>query len=331
MRQDKITSPGQILDITSAYWKSCTLHAAVMLDVFTAIGASTATASEVADRLAVGDNELLLLLNALTAMGLLVKNGDRFGNSKIAAASLVKGAPGYLGHIIAHHHHLVDGWAQLADAIKKGGPVHMRDFGEEAERESFLLGMHNLAMANAPLLAKEIDLKDRSHLLDLGGGPGTYAIHFCLANPELRATIFDRPTTEEYARRTTSKFGVGDRVSFIGGDFTAEAIHGRYDAVWMSQILHSNGPKTCREIIGNAVTALQPGGIVMIHEFFLDDTMAAPLFPALFSLNMLINNGVGRSYSAGEIADMLRNENVRDIHRLTYQGPNDSYVLCGTV
>ena len=32
-----------------------------------------------------------------------------------------------------------------------------------------------------------------------------------------------------------------------------------------------------------------------------------------------------------QIADMLEQHGVKDIRRLPFQGPNDSYVLCGTV
>jgi predicted O-methyltransferase YrrM len=331
VQREPITSPGQILDIASAYWKSCTLHAAVKLDIFSILSTRELTAGELADELSLGKKELLQLLNALTALGLLIKTGDRFANTELASSCLDRKAASYLGHIITHHHHLVDSWSQLADAVAHGGPVSSRDHGEEAERKSFLLGMHDLALANAPKLAKQLDLTNRKHLLDLGGGPGTYAIHFCLANPHLRATIFDRPTTEPYAHKMIEEFQIADRITFIGGDFSLNPIPGRYDVAWLSQILHSNGPKACRKIIDNTIAALEPGGIIMIHEFFLNDTMAGPLYPALFSLNMLINNGVGRSYSAGEISEMLQQGGARDIYRLSYQGPNDSYILCAAV
>ena len=80
-------------------------------------------------------------------------------------------------------------------------PVEKRSHGDEVERESFQLGMFNLAMAIAPTIAASVNLEGRRHLLDLGGGPGTHAIHFCLANPTLRATIYDRRTTEPFARK----------------------------------------------------------------------------------------------------------------------------------
>ena len=80
-------------------------------------------------------------------------------------------------------------WSQLDEAVRSGRPVRGRvSFEDEAKRESFLMGMFNNAMQIAPGLAKTIDLSGRRHFLDLGGGPGTYAIHFCLNHPQLKGT-----------------------------------------------------------------------------------------------------------------------------------------------
>lgn len=328
MERENIVSPGQIMDMASAYWKSCTLHAGVKLGLFNAIGTNAATADGLADRLGLDRRGTATLLNALTAMGLLAKENGNYRNTDIAVACLTKSSGQYLGDIIMHHHHLVDGWNQLDSAVRTGHAVDSRTPDEEQERQSFLLGMHNIAMGNAPRLSGLIDLDGHKKLLDLGGGPGTYAIHFCLANPHLSATIFDRPTTEPYARKIAQQFRMDARIAFVAGDFTTDPLPGGHDVAWLSQILHSNGPEACQTILNKTAKALMPGGLIMIHEFYLNDTLAGPLFPALFSLNMLLNNGEGRSYSAGQIGEMLDKAGFTDIQRHPYQGPNDAYVLC---
>jgi cyclopropane fatty-acyl-phospholipid synthase-like methyltransferase len=208
----------------------------------------------------------------------------------------------------------------------------MRSYGEDAERESFLMGMFNLAMGIAPKIVAQIDLQGKGRLLDLGGGPGTYAIHFCQSNPELRAVIFDHHTTRPFAENTVEKFQLTERIEFIGGDFNSDDISGGpYDAAWLSHILHSNGPEVCQNIIDKTVAAMSPGGLLMIHEFILDNDKSGPEFPALFSLNMLVNNEEGRSYSEAELAAMLKKAGVKEITRHPFQGPNDSSILYGTV
>ncbi|MEW6218043.1 MAG: methyltransferase [Thermodesulfobacteriota bacterium] len=327
----EITSAGQILSLSTGYWQASTLHAGVRLGVFTVLNEGGRSGEEVAAATGAHPRATTVLLNALAAMGLLQKTGDRFTNGPAAARFLVEGTPGYIGYIILHHHHLVDGWAQLDTAVRTGEAVEKRSYGEERERESFQLGMFNLAMAIAPRLAAEIDLAGRRRLLDLGGGPGTYAIHFCLANPGLTAVIFDRPTTEPFARATVERFGLAGRIDFAAGDFNQTPLPAGCDVAWLSQILHSNGPEACQRLIRKTRDALAPGGLVMVHEFLLDDSHAAPLFPALFSLNMLVNNGNGRSYSEGDLRAMLQEAGLKDIRRLAFVGPNDSGIVAGTV
>ncbi len=321
---------GQLLSTSSAYWRSSTIHAAVKLDVFSVINEDRLTAEEVSGRVGGRVRSVAMLLNALTALGLLEHDNSTYKNTEFSRTTLVKGEPGYIGYIIMHHFHLVDGWAQLHEAVLSGAPVEKRSYGDAAERESFQLGMFNLAMAIAPSIAAAINLDGRRHLLDLGGGPGTHAIHFCLANPELRATIYDLQTTEPFARETSAKFGVADRIDFIAGDFNADALPGQYDVAWLSQIIHSNSFEECEALISKTVKALEPGGLILVHDFFLNETLDGPLFPALFSLNMLLHNP-GRSYSEKEVRDMLQQAGAEDIHRLDFTGPNDSAILCGTV
>lgn len=325
-------NPGKLMSVSSGYWAGCTLQAAVRLQIFTGLASGPLTAPELAARLECNSRAMELLLDALSALGLLVKQGEVYLNSEAAAELLVTDSPRYLGHIILHHHHLLDGWAQLDRAVKTGGPVARRSYGVETERESFLLGMFNLAMAIAPTIAREVDLGGCQRLLDLGGGPGTYAIHFCLANPGLTAVIFDRPATEPFARRTAERFGVSDRITFIGGDFNLDGFDGGpYDVAWLSHVLHSNGREACEQLLAKVTAAMMPGGRILVHDFILDDQKDGPEFPALFSLNMLLANNGGRSYSELEIREMLEKAGVEDITRYQFRAPNDSSILAGVV
>jgi predicted O-methyltransferase YrrM len=321
-----------LLKVSGSFWHSCTLHAAVELELFTVIGDEQLGAEEVAGRLAADVRGVTVLLNAATAMGLLVRNEDRYANSPASRSLLVKDSPDYIGYIIHHHHHLVSAWSRLPEAVRTGRPVRSRSFhGNGKERESFLMGMYNLAVAIAPKVATQIDLSGRRHLLDLGGGPGTYAIHFCLAHPELRATIYDLPSSRPFALETLERFAVSERIAFVAGDYLHDQVPGSYDVAWLSHILHGEGPEDCEGIIGKTVAALEAGGLILIHDFILDDTMDGPLFPALFALNMLVNTPRGRAYSEAQIREMLRTAGVREVTRLPFRGPNDSGVLQGVV
>ena len=166
---------GELLSTSSSYWRGCSLQAGVRLDIFTAIANDCLSLSEIATRIEADERGTEYLLNALSAMGLLVKEDGYYSNSEASLEFFSCNSPKYMGYIILHHHHILDGWAQLHEAVKTGSPVEKRSYGEEIERESFLMGMFNLAMGIAPRVASQIDLSDRHRLLDLGGGPGTYS------------------------------------------------------------------------------------------------------------------------------------------------------------
>ena len=324
-------NPGKLLELSGYFWKTCTLHAAVKLDVFTCLGDEHLESAEVSDRLKTSTRGTERLLNALVAMELLTKADDKYVNTSSAREFLSKDSPKYLGNIIMHHHHLVESWSQLDQAVQSGRPIRKRSaFNDEEWRESFLMGMFNMAMNMAPMLIPRIDISSRRHLLDLGGGPGTYAIHFCRHNPRLKATVFDLPTTRPFAEKTIAHFELSDRINFVEGNYLKDDIEGPFDVAWLSHILHGESPDGCKTIIQKAIAALESGGIIIIHEFILDNSMDGPLFPALFSLNMLLGTD-GQAYSERQLMDMLADAGAKDIQRLEVQTPNDSGIITGIV
>lgn len=326
-------SPGTLIEVSGAFWKTCTLHAGVKLGVFAALGDREMAAPEVAGALGGSERGIPMLLNALAAMGLLERHGGRFRNTPEARRFLCPDSPATVVPMILHHRNLVRGWARLDEAVLSGKPVQERSShvsGEE-ERESFLMGMFASASQLAPQLLPSLDLSGRRRLLDLGGGPGAYAIHFCLASPELQAVVFDLPTTRPFAERTIARFGLGDRITFQAGDFVEERAEGRFDAAWLSHVLHGEGPENCRKMLARAAETLEPGGLLLVHEFVLDDSMDSPLFPALFSLNMLVGTEEGRAYSEGQLRSMMEEAGAKEIRRLPFRGPTDSAILAGTM
>ncbi|SDU49572.1 methyltransferase [Desulfobacula phenolica] len=325
-------NPGTLLDVSGYYWKTCALHTGVKLDIFTVIGSDTVSCDVINKKLKVDERGLSMLLNALAAMELLVKKDESYSNTSPALTFLSKESKQYVGFMILHHHHLMESWHKMDKAIIEGKPTRMRSsFSDEERRESFLMGMFNIGMAIAPDLSKKLDLSECKRLLDFGGGPGTYAIHFCLANPGLTASVYDLEATRPFAEKTIRQFNVSDRVDFISGNYTEEEFTcpDRFDAAWLSHILHGEGPEQAGEIIGKAVSALKPGSKIFIHDFILNDSKDSPLFPALFSLNMYLGTPNGKSYSETEISNMLTAHGVKNIKRLSFEGPTQSGILIG--
>ncbi|MEZ4484768.1 MAG: methyltransferase [Syntrophotaleaceae bacterium] len=279
-------NPQTLLALSNGYWQASVLHAAVKLDLFSALDEKPLSAAGLANRIGADEDGLRRLLAALVAMDLLSESGDRFDCTRSAAIFLSRLSPLYLGNIIQHHHQLVESWAHLDEAVKSGRPVRSPYAGDDPEwRRNFLLGMFDLAMLQAPKLVGSIDLGGRQRLLDLGGGPGAWAVHFCKKNPELVATVYDLPTSRSFAEDIIARFGLKERIVFESGDFLREQLPGHYDVAWLSHILHGEGPQEVRTILDKVLSVLEPGGLLLIHEFVLNDKGAGrcsrPCFPSI--------------------------------------------------
>ena len=103
-------------------------------------------------------------------------------------------------------------------------------------------------MATAQKVAKEINLTGCTRLLDMDGGLGTFAIHFCMANPDLE-------TTRPFAEKTIARFSLEERVKFLTGDFTTDTPQKGepFDAAWLSHVLHGEGPDQAKKVIAHAI------------------------------------------------------------------------------
>jgi hypothetical protein len=67
----------------------------------------------------------------------------------------------------------------------------------------------------------------------------------------------------------------------------------------------------------------------MVQEFILDNAKDGPQFPALFSLNMLLGTEAGQAYSECELAAMMTEAGLSDVHRLALELPNGAGVMRG--
>ncbi|MGD0828325.1 MAG: methyltransferase [Desulfobaccales bacterium] len=263
-----------------------------------------------------------IFLNGLAALGLLVKQVDYFHNSEIASRYLVQSKDDYRGAILKHLEHTWErGWNDLQHTILAGSPqgvepetwVDTRPRRDEEGVKAFIWGMDAVARDLAPQVALKLPLSGVRRLLDLGGGPATYAIAFAQANPDLRATVFDLPGPSEIARENIAKHGLSSRIDILAGNFLQDDIgssYEKYDFIWISHILHSNDQRQCRLIIRKAAAALVPGGGLAIQDFFLNPDGYTPLGAAMFGVHMLACTPRGRAYTYGEVAEWLQEEGL---------------------
>lgn len=327
-----------ILQLSGAYWAGCALQAAVMLDLFTALASGSKSEQELAKELDCNPRAFSMLVTALVSLGFVERRGESADGELKASEQVLRllsrNSPDYLGFIIKHHANIMPAWSKLATAVRTGTSTAERSTlhtPDADEREDFLMGMFNIARLQADRIADALDLRGRKRLLDVGGGPGTYAVYFCLKNTDLRATIFDLPTSEPFARKTIQRFGLEKRVDFVAGNFLEDPLPKGHDVGWLSQVLHGEGPEDAARLVARTGAALEPGGLLCVQDFMLDNNGNGPEHAALFSLNMLVQTCSGQAYSKEEITRLLREAGAGAVNELDITLPQSCCVLMGTM
>lgn len=314
--------PDDFMADVRSFQKSRMLLTAVELDIFTAVGEGGG-AAEVAGKIDADARATEMLLNALTAAGLLLKEGAIFRNGPVARRYLAAGSSDDSRASLMHSVHLWKRWDTLTECVKKGTSVTYTQMTErdDAWVEAFIAAMHKSASFRAGQVVRAVGAGDITRLLDVGGGSGAYSIAFAQANDALHAEIFDLPKVAPIAQRHIDQAGVSDRVTTRVGDLHTDKFGVGYDGVLISAIYHMNSPEENRDMTAKAFEALSPGGRIIIQDFILDPDKTSPFTGALFALNMLVATPQGSSYSVEEYSQWLGEAGFEEIRHVPLMGP----------
>jgi 2-hydroxy-4-(methylsulfanyl)butanoate S-methyltransferase len=151
-----------------------------------------------------------------------------------------------------------------------------------------------------------VSLGDRKRLLDLGGGSGAYALAFCAANPQLKATILDFPQTVETAKRYVRDARLTDRVAHLAGDAVITEWPTGHDVVLMSYVWSAVGSADIAVLARRSFDTLPSGGLVLVHDFMVDNADAQPPFAAWYLLGSIFDNPNAVCLTPTLVEDALR-------------------------
>ena len=130
----------QILEAMRAFQPVCIIGAAAELDVWGAIGEQSLSADEAAQKLGGNVRAATMLLDAVAALNLLVKEQGRYRVPAELRPLLTHGTPQTVLPMVLHSMNILRNWSQLAWVTKAGipGPNTASIRGFEADRR----GLH---------------------------------------------------------------------------------------------------------------------------------------------------------------------------------------------
>jgi len=311
------------------FQESRVLLTAVELDLFTAVG-SGARADEVAARTGSDPRATEMLLNALVAMGWLIKQGATFRNSPSSARYFVAGSADDSRVATMHMVHLWRTWSTLTECVRAGTSVtrqEVADRGEEWTR-AFIAAMHRNARARAPLVVRAVGTEGVARMLDVGGGSGAYSIAFARAKENLEVDLLDLAKVIPIAQGHIESAGLAGRIRTRPGDLRADRFGEGYDLVFVSAICHMLGAQENKNFVQRCFEALTAKGRLVIQDFILEQDRTAPKWAALFALNMLVGTEAGNTYTEREYATWLKEAGFQDVRHVRLPGP--SGLIVGT-
>jgi (2Fe-2S) ferredoxin/predicted O-methyltransferase YrrM len=303
------------------FQESRAILTALELDVFTAAG-DGATAAEVAARLQTDARATEMLLHALAAMELLVKQNGSFRNTPLAARYFSAASPDCARTALLHTAHLWHSWSTLTEAVRAGTAVAPEAVaGHDAGWvQTFIAAMHRNAAERAESVVRAVG-PVAGHMLDIGGGSGAYAIAFAKANERLAVDLLDRAEVTPIAQSHLREAGMEDRIRLIAGDLRTSLPPESYDMAFLSAICHMLSPGENRTLFKRCHDVLAPGGRIVIQDFILEPDKTAPKSAALFALNMLTGTRGGGTYSASEYAEWLQAAGFERSNHVRLPGP----------
>jgi SAM-dependent methyltransferase len=279
------------------------------LDFFTWLDDHPGTIDEIATQLGFQRRPIDVMTTLFVAMGLLERDGAKLRTAAPAREHLVAHSPWYLG---PYYPKVADRpiARDLIDILRSGAPARFasrpdeddwhRAMESETFAEEFTAAMNTRGLLTAPALAQQLDLSRHQRLLDIAGGSGVFACALAERFPELRASVLEKAPVDRIAARSIQRRGLGDRVDTVIGDMLAEPLPGGYDVHLLSNVVHDWDEDVVRQLLGASASALPPGGLLIIHDTFLNATKTGPLPIAEYSV-LLMHVTQGRCYSVAEI------------------------------
>jgi hypothetical protein len=305
----------QILEMMRAYQVPCLLAAAADLDLLEKLAFAPSNAAEVAASVGCDLRAVTILLDALAAIGMIVKQDEQYSISPTLKPFLFEESSQNVMAMLRHQANCLRRWSRLPWTVHSGKPVYLGPSirGEDADNESFIKAMHVVSRDIADGLVQEIHPGHVRLVLDLGGASGSWTLAWLRAEPESRAIIFDLPHVIPMARERFATSPFADRVELFAGDFYTDDLPKGADLAWVSAIIHQNSPDQNRALYRRIAAALAPKGWIYIRDIVMEPSRTAPVAGALFAVNMLSATAGGNSYCFTEIQEDLCQAGFADV------------------
>ena len=330
-------TPDGIMQLGLGFWGSKTLLSAVELGLFTELAKEQPLDDEtLSERLMLHPRSARDFLDALVALGMLKRDGDRYANTAETDLFLDRAKPSYVGGILEMANaRLYPFWGSLTEALRtgqlqneaKGGGDNFfaAIYADPARLKGFLEAMSGISLGPAMAIANKFPWERYETFVDVGAAQGGLPVQVALAHEHLSGGGFDLPPVGPVFEEYVDSHNLGDRLRFYAGDFFEDPLPAA-DVLVMGHVLHDWDLEVKRMLLAKAYETLPEGGALIVYDAVIDDDRSENAFGLLMSLNMLIETPGGFDYTGADCTSWMREAGFRETRVEHLVGP-DSMVV----
>ena len=189
------------------------------------------------------------------------------------------------------------GWSGDKAAFDWHKAMEQEDFAR-----NFTAAMDCRGLYLSQALAKKLDLTGRSKILDIGGGSGIYACSIVAHHPHMQGVVVDQAPVDRICRKLIEERGCAGKVDVVAANMF-EGLPQGCDVHLFSNVLHDWDVPEVQALLKRSHEALPVGGLLVIHDAFINAAKTGPLHVAEYSA-LLMHSTQGKCYSSGEYAEL---------------------------
>jgi SAM-dependent methyltransferase len=323
------------MEVGLAFWPAKVLLSALELQLFTTLGSSSMTGSELQTALRLHPRANPDFFDTLVALRFLERDGNgplaRYRNTTETATFLDRTSPHFMaGFLEMANSRLYAFWGDLTEGLRTGAPQNelkhtgtsmFEELYSKPDRlEQFMEAMAGISGANFQTFAEKFDFSRYQTLCDIGGSTGQLSMLVARRHAHMHCTSVDLPLVTAIAERKIAAAGLSDRVSARVLDCFNEPLP-QADVITMGMILHDWNLEKKLHLVRAAYDALPPGGAFVVIENLIDDARRENAFGLMMSLNMLIEFGEAFDFTGADFANWCRQAGFTKIEVIPLAGP----------
>jgi SAM-dependent methyltransferase len=315
-------TPDPILRIALGFMAAKHLFVASTIGLFEALAGGPATLNELAKKCGVPRRTLGISADAMTSLGLVERDGDRYRNSEVVAVFLA-GTPGPdLRPMLRFCDQISYGlWTNLEAAVRAGeGQRQFGGFSAE-QQQIFSAGVEAFSAASADALAANYDFGRHRRVLDVAGGTGSFLIPILRRYPALQGTLFELPGACTVARQRLAEQPEGARVTVVEGDFFANPLPGGHDVLIVANTVHVLSVAHNLDLLKAMRASVEADAKLLLVDLWMDPTHTQPPAAPLMSGEFLVMSGEGQAYDEDQADEWLGQTGWRKLERRALAGP----------